>query len=213
MKSFKKILLVAIMIFSTAVIANAQFRWGIKAGMNVNKIHFNNQITEDFINKGNSTGWTAGLMTEFTVPLIGVGMDVSLMYARMNNAADDEITTVDNNTEVSEGKLYGRNFLELPINIKYKLTLPAVSNLVKPMIFTGPNFAFKLDKNVLKEMKTKTCQVAWQIGLGVELINHVQIAGSYSFGINNIADKTMGVDAVDIKAKNNYWTITAAYLF
>ena len=56
---------------------NAQFRFGIKAGLNLNKIDFKN-VANTF-DGSNGTGYTAGVMTEFTIPVIGLGLDASLM--------------------------------------------------------------------------------------------------------------------------------------
>ncbi len=213
MKSLKRIIIVAIALVATVASANAQFKFGIKAGMNVNKVHFNKEIINDFMS--NSTGWTAGVMAEFTVPVIGVAVDASVMYARMNNGADNYVFDMEDATEKN---LFSRNFLEIPVNLKYKLTLPVVSKFLKPYIFTGPNFAFRLDKNVIEDMKTKKCEIAWNVGLGLELMNHLQVGASYGFGINNILDASnvLGISHINnekIKARNNYWTITAAYLF
>ncbi|MDE7109718.1 MAG: hypothetical protein K2O49_07125, partial [Muribaculaceae bacterium] len=84
-----------------------------------------------------------------------------------------------------------------------------------PYIYTGPAFAFKLGKSTWDDIKSKTCQTAWNIGIGVELINHLQIQGSYGFGMNNIVKfvDTDAINPVEVKAKNNYWTVTAAWLF
>ena len=160
--------------------ANAQFKFGIKAGLLVNKISLNN----DLFKSDNSCGWTAGPMVEFTVPIIGLTFDAGLMYARMNNAADVTITTDKAGIVIPvENNVYGKNFLEIPINLKYKFTIPVLGSIFRPYIFTGPNFAFRLDK-------------------------------AYDgFGINNIVDKVSDINTVDIKAKNNYWTVSAAYLF
>lgn len=228
MKSIKRFFLVAAAILIASTSASAQFKFGIKAGMNVNKIHFNKDIVKDF-GQENSTGWTIGAMAEFTVPVIGICLDASLMYARMNNNANDEIisavTYYDSAytgamSALESGNVFCRNFLEIPINLKYKLTIPIVAKYIKPYVFTGPNFAFRLDKNTLKDFKTKSCEVAWNVGLGVELFSHVQIGGSYAFGINNILDKAnqlgLGITSINsekLKARNSYWTISAAYLF
>lgn len=194
MKIFKKfaLLVAALLIFA----GNAEAKivtFGLKAGMNVNKLHFNKEITNDL---SQSFGWQAGPMVEANVPIIGLAFDAALMYARMNNTVPDA----------------GKNFLMLPINIKYKFNLPAVSHYLVPFIYTGPDFGFKLDKNIKDAVETKTCQVAWNVGLGVELINHLQLAASYGFGINNIA-KHVGITPVNYNLKNNYWTVTAAWLF
>ncbi|MCM1005377.1 MAG: porin family protein [Prevotella sp.] len=186
--------------------ANAQFRFGIKAGVNLNKLHFNS--FKDTFQPDNGCGFTGGIMTEFQVPLIGLCFDASLMYSHMSGDSDIHAIS-DENTNATELLSQKKDFLEVPINIKYKLGLP----IIHPYIFTGPSFAFKLGKND-NILHTKTFQCAWNVGIGVELASHLQIAGSYGFGVNNIMEHVTGWDASkDIKLKNNYWTITAAYLF
>lgn len=195
MGSFKKFIAVLLIAITGFGVADAQFRFGIKAGVNVN--HLSTSFN-DYLDDNNQAGWTAGVMTEFKVPMIGLGFDLSLMYARLNSDPD-----LDN-----------KNFLQVPLNIKYKFSIPVISSILAPYIFTGPSFGFKLDKNTIDEVKTKTFQAAWNVGLGLELVKHLQIGASYGFGINNIV-KIVDSDynLPDVKLKNNYWTITAAYLF
>lgn len=203
MKNLKKVivaLLVAVMGFG---VAEAQFRFGIKAGLNLNTLELKDLKSN--LDSENGVGWTGGVMTEFQVPIIGLCFDLSLMYTRMN--ASSNMFTEDNKEFA-----YNKNFLQVPLNLKYKLSLPAVGHIVAPYIFTGPSFAFKLDKNLVDDIKTKTCQIAWNIGLGLELIRHIQVGASYGFGINNIVPKNL-LNAKDLDMKNSYWTITAAYLF
>lgn len=217
MKTFKKLAVVMAAVMILAGSASAKIvNFGIKAGMNVNHLSFNKKALEDLTDKGNSTGWEAGVMAEFNVPVIGLCFDASLMYARMNNSTQYYFDNNGNKITAFDGDNVGKNFIMLPINIKYKFNLPVVTNYLSPYIFTGPEFAFKLDKNILNEMKTRTCQVAWNIGIGLELINHLQIGASYGFGINNIAKKLVSSDNLnptDLNIKNNYWTVTAAWLF
>lgn len=207
MANIKKLALAAALVAGTAGMAQAgPFQFGIKAGLNVNKI----SLSKDFVNKldapGNSCGWTAGFMADFTVPIIGVGADVSLMYSRMNNGAE-------------EADLYGKNFIEIPVNVKYKFTIPVIASVFKPYLFTGPQFGLRLDKeSTWANLKSRTFQMNWNFGLGVQLINHIQVSASYALGCNkivkSIADSTIpGVNISDAKVKNNYWTVTAAWLF
>ncbi|MBD5231979.1 MAG: porin family protein [Bacteroidales bacterium] len=206
MKNFWKVAAVVLLALAGVQAANAQFRFGLKAGVNLNSLKLN-----DFkgnFNDKNGCGFTGGVMTEFTVPLVGICVDASLMYTHMSATAD--IYAADENGALVGEEASAKNFFNIPINLKYRFGMVPV---VKPFIFTGPDFAFKLsgDSNVLK---TKTFQCAWNIGIGAEILNHVQIAGSYGFGINNIAEKLGGVNVSDdFKLKNNYWTITLAYLF
>lgn len=205
MKSIKKIVLLAFMALFCAGAANAQFRFGVKAGLNVDKLHFNEKVFDS----DNNCGFTAGVMTEFQIPIIGLCFDLSAMYTRMNSNLEYASPVVNGVADVSKNK----NFLEIPLNVKYKFQIPVVASIIKPYVFTGPSFAIKLDKNTVNALKTKTCQTVWNIGLGVELIKHLQLGASYGFGINNIIDKTTDINVVDYDVKNNYWTITLAYLF
>ena len=104
----------------------------------------------------------------------------------------------------------------IPLNLKYKVSLPAIGNLVAPYVFTGPNFLIDLDKNTLNYIKNKTCQVAWNVGLGLELFRHVQVGASYNFGLGkigtSIVDGVLGTNRT-YNIKNNYWMVTAAYMF
>lgn len=211
MKNFKHLLVVALVAIFAVGQANAEFKFGVKVGANFSSMHLNSEWKETFKSE-NTAGFTGGVMTEFTVPLIGIGVDVSLMY-----------THVKNELKSSEGQNFeegtvGKNFLEIPLNLKYKLDLPVVNNIVRPMVFTGPTFAFKLDKSIFKDIQTKTCQIGWNIGLGLEFFKHLQIAGGYTIGMNNVlklAGNTLPVigSVNNVKLKNNYWTVTAAYLF
>lgn len=190
MKDFKKILVAFLIAVVGIGAADAQFRFGIKAGVNVNHLSLKDYKIED----NNKAGWTAGVMGEFQVPIVGLCLDASLMYSRLNGLEDN------------------KNFLMIPINVKYKFGLPVVGSFFAPYIFTGPSFDFKLDKNTVSDFKTKTFQAVWNIGLGIELVRHLQIGASYGFGMNNIAKK-ISSEIDPTKLHNNYWTITAAYLF
>lgn len=211
MKALKKIILVVAALFMFAAPANSKIvDFGIKAGLNVNKLSFNKDFADNLMSKSNSTGWEAGVMAEFNVPIIGLAADVSLMYARMNNSPSNAVLPGEGEFN---GANAGKNFLMIPINLKYKFQLPVVSKYIVPYIFTGPDLAFKLDKEIIGAMKTRTCQVAWNVGLGVQLVSHLQVGASYGFGITNLASKTGLINASDANVKNNYWTVTAAWLF
>lgn len=201
MKSYKKVLIVFLLAVFGIGAAQAQFRFGIKAGLNLNSLHLSN-MSQNF-SDDNKCGSTLGVMTEFQVPLIGLCFDLSAMYTHMGSKLEGP-----DGEKVS----YNKNFLEIPLNLKYKFGLPVIGSVFTPYLFTGPSFAFKLDKNSIDAFKTKTCQVAWNIGLGFELIRHLQISGAYGFGVNNIADHWVDAQK-DVKVKNNYWTVTAAWLF
>lgn len=200
MKILYRLILSFILIFAGINSADAKLRFGVKAGMNISDLHLNDPSV--VLNTNNKDGWTAGIMTEFEVPVIGLCLDASAMYTRMN-------ANVFQNKQV---RYFGKDFIEVPINLKLKLGLPVIGKIFKPYVLTGPAFAFKLNNHDNADIETKGCQTAWNVGVGVELFSHLQLQGSYGFGINNVAKHWIEVTN-DIKAKNNYWTITAAWLF
>ena len=53
--------------------------------------------------------------------------------------------------------------------------------------------------------------MAWNFGVGVQLFQHLQIGASYVLGITKAVKYVQ--DAAGIDGKNNYWTVTAAWLF
>lgn len=204
-RSVKYLIILALALF-TSTAAEAQLRFGIKAGMNVDKMHLDNSIWD----ASNRTGFTGGVMLEFTVPVVGIGFDLSAMYARLNSEVSEPLSSMILDYKHSAGK----DFLQIPLNLKYKLNLPLVSSIVKPYAFTGPSFNFRLDDETWENVKSKRCQVAWNLGVGVELINHLQLSGSYSWGINHVASGTnLLFGTQNLNMRNNYWTITAGWLF
>lgn len=195
MKSVKVIFAAMIVAFAmTALPASAQFRIGPKIGMNINKLN----IKDPNFSAENRAGFNAGIMTEFTVPVIGIGMDLSVMYVRRNDRF-----AIGGNSENMH-----RDYIDIPLNLKYKLNIPVINNLVRPFITTGPSFAFLTNK-IKDNVSVKKSDVSWNFGLGVEFVKHLQIAASYGLGLNKI----VGTSSNAIDGKNKYWTVTAAYLF
>ncbi|MDE6300471.1 MAG: porin family protein [Muribaculaceae bacterium] len=186
--------------------AMAQFKFGPRLGVNVNSLHFN----EETFASDNRAGFTGGLTCEFTVPIIGIGMDASVMYVKRSSEWMQTHTNATTTTEKVNS-----DYIEIPLNVKYKLSLPLVSKIIAPYVFTGPSFAFKTSK-LISAIQDRRTDIAWNFGLGVQLINHLQIGASYGLGLTKVvqfAAPSAAVQGADIQGKNRYWTITAAWLF
>lgn len=206
----KQILIAVALIVTVAVPATAQFKFGPRLGVAINNLHFSSKqdAVKDLISTDNRAGFTGGLMAEFTAPVIGIGVDASLMYVRRS------VKTIDSEDPNVDNKVLKRDYFEIPINLKYKFSLPVAGNAVSPFLTTGPSFAFATSKEAIKEAyKNKAVDVAWNIGLGVEFVKHLQIAASYGFGISKSLTKYVGINDTDVEGKTRCWTITAAYLF
>lgn len=185
-----------------AVPASAQFSFGVKAGVAVSDMKFN----KDVLDADNRAGFTGGVMAEVMIPMTNIGVDASLMYVRRNTEFMDKL---------GDSEKSHRDYIEIPINLKWKIGLPIVGSIVSPYIFTGPSFAFLTSKkNIEDAYKNKTFDVSWNVGLGVQLMKKIQVGASYGFGLTKAVEMvTDDVNAAGIEGKNRYWTITAAYLF
>ena len=169
MKNFKRTLFAIAIVLMSASASAGGFKWGVKAGVALNNIHFNEDILNDLGNSDNHAGFTGGLMMEFTVPVINLGFDASVMYVHREAI------------ETGSEKLY-RDYIEIPINFKYKIGLPIVGNVVTPYLFTGPSFAFKTGKSEIKDfVKSKKCDIAGNVGVGVDKAGHHHLAGTVDF--------------------------------
>lgn len=202
MKKLRFLLIVALIGIATA--AKADLRFGVKAGLDVSALHFDKSTFDS----DNRAGFTAGIMGEFTVPVIGIGCDLSVMYVRRNSKWMEENFS-DAATEMKN------DYIEIPLNLKYKFGFLGIGKIIAPFITTGPSVAFLTSRTAINDFaKNKTCDFAWNFGAGVQLFNKVQIAASYGLGLSKaieVIDKN--INTTNINGKNRYWTITAAYLF
>lgn len=219
MKAIKALLLAAAAVLLTAMPASAGgFRFGPRIGTEVNSMRLN----KDVFSNDNRAGFTGGVMMEFTVPVVNLGFDLSVMYVHRvsqsningDNSIGDELQEV-----VSNKNFRSRDYIEIPLNFKYKIGLPLVGSVFTPYVFTGPSFSILASKKAIVEgYKNRTLDVAWNFGVGVQLFSHLQIGASYGLGLNKTVETVnkvvgTGINTSAIEGKNNYWTITAAWLF
>jgi hypothetical protein len=204
MKKLTSCIVIAIVALFVSMPASAQFSWGPKIGVAINDLKFN----EDAFAASNRAGFTGGLMVELMLPVLNLGFDASLMY--VHRSVDYNFKELNENITSN-----GRDYLEIPINLKWKIGIPVIGKILTPYIFTGPSFSFLVSKKDIEGfLKNKTFDAAWNFGLGVQLFSKLQIGASYGLGM------TKAISFIDpdhqnanIEGKNKYWTVTAAWLF
>lgn len=200
MKLFKRLIVAVAFCALVAMPSMAQFRFGLKAGIAINDLKFDKDIVES----SNRNGFTAGLATEFTVPVVGLGFDASVLYA---NRSVEFV-----NSDGTQHK-DNRHYIDIPVNLKWKIGIPGVSKIICPFITTGPDFSFLVSKkNVENAWNNKSFDTAWTVGFGLQLLEKVQVHATYGWGLTKTAT---GEDAGGTlySSKNRCWTITAAYYF
>lgn len=201
-KSIFCVALVAAMFL--AIPANAQFKFGPKVGMNISTLSLGGDLSKTFKSE-NISSFTGGLMAEFTVPIIGIGLDASVMYTRKGSTLKEVTTGISKDQHA--------DYVEIPINLKYKFSLPVVGSVLAPFVYAGPSFGFKVGDNFEDQYKDKSFEMAINVGIGVELFNHLQVAGQYGWGLGKAMEIDNNYLNTALNGKSRAWTITAAYLF
>lgn len=203
----KKFFTLVVLLATMAVAAQAQVKFGVKGGLNLTNMKFDNSVT----NKSNQTGFFIGPTLNFTLPVVGLGIDASALY-------DQRSAKIDG----SEDKLKQQS-IQVPINLRYGFGL---GNTASIYIFAGPQFGFNIgDKsaNIIDnalEWRLKDSNLSANVGLGLMLLNHLQVSANYNIalgttGESNVISTTTSTvgDLVTGKTKANAWQLSVAYFF
>ena len=196
MKKILSTLLVAVCLFM-AMPAQAQFHFGLKGGLDVSKVQF----SSDLFKGDNATGFFIGPMAEFTLPVVGLGIDAAALYSqsglKIKGSEDTE-------------KLKS---IEVPVNLKWSVGLGSALGVY---LAAGPQFGFSLNdgwKQLMEESNKSFVSV--NIGVGLKLIRHLQVGVNYNIGASKLGDMVLDASDVDLRTgvRKNSWQVSLAYMF
>lgn len=195
-----------------AMPSQAQVKFGVKAGLNVSSVSIKD-VKANFDNS-NRTGFFAGVTADVTIPIVGLGVDASLLYD--NRVAN--MTVIGNEgDELSTNKTL--HYISLPINAKYTI---GFSSLASVYLATGPQFSWNVgDRNwspwrIVDGWELKKSEFSWNVGAGATLLSHVRVGYNYNIGIGATAETTVwntAGNAIKGKLKNNTHQISLTYIF
>ncbi|MDR0427410.1 MAG: PorT family protein [Dysgonamonadaceae bacterium] len=194
----KSILLILGVLFLSSLTAQAQFKFGLKAGLNLSNVSFSGDISDNLDTK-NFTGFQVGPMAEFTVPIIGVGFDAAVLYSQQGFKIEG----------IKDS--YRLNTLEIPVNFKYKVT---VLDVVGGYLALGPYASFNLSDKLRDQYDSKSFGAGLNFGLGVEFLSKLQIGVNYKLGLTNDLNSLItnpGGDVLKGEGKQRGWTVSATY--
>lgn len=198
-KIFSAFMVMALLLIT--IPANAQFKFGVKGGLNISKL----SVSKDILKSDNQTGFFIGPMAEFTIPIVGLGVDVAALYNQSG------VATVSG----SEGEVSSTlKTVEIPINLKWTFGLGSTAGVY---VAAGPQFGFNVGDRIIQDIyEFKKNNTTFNVGAGVKLIRHLQIGVNYNFGLSRVAS-IIGNDEfkefAGEKIRNNTWQISLAYLF
>ena len=226
MKKIISALLVAVCL-CMALPSQAQLRWGVKAGLNLNKADFSG-LKENF-KAENKAGYFFGPMLDFTLPIGRLGFDASLLYSQKSAKIE---YTPDDPREATASKTSRQHAIDIPINLKYSI---GMGDMASVFVTAGPDFSFNLKSDdVFKgiadlagetigsgvKSTAKKADIGINVGLGAKLINCLQIAVNYNIPLGNSNKATVSDKNLDtiltgdvFKKKNKMWQVSLAYMF
>lgn len=193
----KKLLstLMVIACLALAIPAQAQIKFGVKAGLNVSKLH----LSENIVSKDNRAGFFVGPTAEFTLPLLGLGIDGSVLYNQFGVDSEKGTST--------------KKSIEIPINLRWTV---GFSSLVGAYVAVGPQFGFNVGDRWFNEVcEFKKNTTSFNVGAGLKLLGHLQVGATYNFALKDngkIHDDDIE-DLATIGFKQNTWQVSVAYLF
>lgn len=192
MKKIFGALMIAVCI-GMAMPVQAQIHFGVKGGLNLSKASLSD-IPGNF-KKDNFTGFFIGPMAEFNIPIVGLGVDASLLFAQRGVKVTPE--GVDEYTVKQNG-------LDIPVNLKYNIGLGSLLGLY---IAAGPDFYFDFEKK--SGIDKKKAEVGINVGAGVKLLNHLQVGANYNIPLGDTAK----LEGIDGSYKTKTWQVSVAYIF
>lgn len=198
--SILKLSVLSALIFACSGISSAQLRYGFNFGGSFAEARLSDASG---FSLDNQSGFRGGLVLEYQLPSSGLAFDGSVLYHRYNTRL------IEHSNDARSA--FGRNFIELPLNVKYKFWISSINNLAAPFIFTGPSFMFNVSSSKLTLLKQKRFQPGWNVGIGLDVINFLQLQAGYRFGIGNSLRSLAGAD--DASLHTSGWHLSAILLF
>lgn len=196
---------IILLLLASCTAANAQkvLSFGLRGGVNLTNMTFN----ENPLAKSNQAGFYVGPTVKFNTPLLNLGFDLSALYNQRGGkiaSQSDEITVTQKS-------------ISLPLNLRFGF---GVGEQAAVLLKVGPQVDFNIgDKDFLwydsSSYKMKDSNFSVNVGLALMLFNHFEISGNYNIACSKTGEGVWGnlQAAKPFNQHTNSWQIGAAYYF
>lgn len=160
-------------------------------------------IDKKVFDSSNQTGFFIGPTLKFSLPLIGLGIDIAALYDQRSAKVSD--------AKENDGKeTLKQQAINIPINLRYGIGLGSLTSIY---FAAGPQFGFNVgdkDKKIFDEatwqLKKSTFSV--NLGAGVSLIKYIEIGANYNIACGKTGEVTF-TDGVKqaIKGRNSAYIV------
>lgn len=212
MKKYVSLIMLAVaMMFAQK--ADAQLQFGVKGGLNVSSISFN----QDLFDSSNRSGWFLGPTMKLSTPILGLGLDASALYEQKSSQVE--------NTKVQGGETtINQKSVIIPVNVRWGFGLGSMASM---FVFAGPQFGFNVGKDEFtwtsredyqNTFQLKKSNLSVNVGAGVSLLKHLQVTANYSIATGKTGEAKVSKvidDTYDTitTGKANAWQVSLAYFF
>ena len=193
----KKILLLVTACMLLSLQGFAQF--GVKAGLNFNSLGqddaFNTSYSSVLEKK---TGFHAGVLYRFKVPVIGLAVQPELIYSQVKGEMDLMATmpssSIGGSSPLATGEV-SINYIQLPVALQMGLDLVLLRPYIQVVPYVGCTIADNVSTksnhglDFTNKLKLDTERFNYGIGVGAGLdIWRLQVSGRYNWDLGNVAD-------------------------
>ncbi len=205
MKRITTLVLVALIGF--ALPSQAQLKFGLKGGIDVYEMSFD----EEFLNYANSSGWFIGTSVKFTLPIVGLGFDLSALY-------EEKTTDIGSYTDDIAYTTLKQQSVNIPINLRY---IVGLSRLASIYVAIGPQFSCYVGERGQEiyddtaNWTLRSSNLSFNVGAGLFLLGHLQIGFNYNIPCGKTGEMEWDLDNAErvYNNRDKTWQVSAAYYF
>lgn len=210
MKTIKTFFILALLMVIGISSASSQLRFGVKGGVDI----ADHKISSDILDSKNRLGFQIGPMVEVNIPFLGIGIDGALQYGYKKYSIDEK---------AADATISNYNYLSIPVNLKKRFGI--VPGLAGIFVSAGPYANIRLSggdlkvldeaENAYHDFKAKNFEMGVNAGLGVELVEKLDIGIYYRCKLtDNYSNDKGNLDIGTLKDKKRQtWSIAATYYF
>lgn len=206
-------------IFSLLVCSSVIYaQFGIKAGLNkANEIiTFNQADVSTKYYSNNLTGYQIGLVYQLMPKKSGFGLEIGALLSQKGSTIDS--TNIAYSIKEGYKEI---NYLEVPFNIRYRLTLGFIGIYGFGGVYGGYILSGKIVNETTEVSAEETYQnfvdrtdYGYNFGAGIELFRKIQLGGTWSQGLKNtVSTNNPNLTNQPSSSKNSLFTINLIYLF
>ena len=202
-RNMKKFFALVVLLAAMTTSAQAQgVKFGVKGGLDIVNMSFDEKVFDT----SNKAGWFIGPSLKVSLPVTGLGVDISAFYDQKNSEVN--------------GESIKQQSILVPVNARFAFGVGSQASIY---LAAGPQVSFNVGDdefkwnkdNVENTFQLKKSSFSINLGAGVTIMDHFEIGFAYNLGLGKTADTTFKGTAEAIKddttAKS--WQISAAYYF